>query len=79
MPDFREGIAMPFRILIPFIAIVLFAGPALAETKTVKSSKSNTSDRISKGGGGGAGAPLAKPKQKMLNPQPEPPGVAKQK
>lgn len=30
-----------------------------------------------RGGGGGAGAPLAKPKQKMLNPQPEPPGRRK--
>jgi hypothetical protein len=40
-----------------------------ARATTVKSSKSNTSDRM--GGGAGKGRPA------YLNPQPEPPGKAK--
>ena len=41
----------------------------IARATTVKSSKSNTSDRM--GGGGGKSGPA------YLNPQPEPPGKAK--
>ena len=58
---------MSYRLLT--VALVtagaVFATQAYAET-TVKSSKSNTSDRMG-GGGGGKGAV-------QLNPQPEPPG-----
>jgi len=66
------------RLLISLVALAFFAAPGLevaqaesaAKTTTVKSSKSNTSDRM--GGGGGKGAV-------ELNPQPEPPGSATKK
>jgi hypothetical protein len=45
------------------------SGDSAAGVTTVKSSKSNTSDRMG-GGGGGKGAV-------QLNPQPEPPGKTK--
>ena len=91
---------MPRRALIPILAAAIFVPaltlPADAQTKrttTVKSSKSNTSDRM--GGGGGKGqagrATTVKSSKSntsdrrggggagglFLNPQPEPPGKAK--
>ena len=51
---------------VAFAPCALVPESAQAEPVTVKSSKSNTSDRMG-GGGGGKGAV-------KLNPQPEPPG-----
>jgi hypothetical protein len=58
---------MSWRLLTVSLitAAAVFATQSYAET-TVKSSKSNSSDRMG-GGGGGKGAV-------QLNPQPEPPG-----
>ena len=46
---------MPYRAMALVAASLLFATQCYAETTTVKSSKSNTSDRMG-GGGGGKGA-----------------------
>jgi hypothetical protein len=62
-------------LLISLVALAFFATPGLdvaqaesaAKTTTVKSSKSNTSDRTAGGSGKGA---------VQLNPRPEPPGSA---
>jgi hypothetical protein len=72
---------MPFRAIAALLlgGLLAFATSinAFAET-TVKSPNKGVrfSGTQSYPGGGGAGAPLAKPKKKMLNPQPEPPGKA---
>jgi hypothetical protein len=56
---------MSRKLLVPLVALALFAGPVdaaqaegAARATTVKSSKSNTSDRM--GGGGGKGSATAR-------------------
>jgi hypothetical protein len=79
---------MSRKSLIPLIALAFFAAPVLnaanaesaAKTTTVKSSKSNTSDRMGGGGGKGKASRMGGGGGKGavgLNPQPEPPGRAK--
>jgi hypothetical protein len=61
------------------IAIALLFGVALSHQAYAETIKGESHDRKmsgtqSHGGGGGAGKTQSRPKKKMLNPQPEPPG-----
>ncbi len=70
---------MPYRAMALVAASLLFATQCYAAVK-LNTSRSNIYRASSAtsgghhGGGGGAGVTQSKPKQKMLNPQPEPPG-----
>jgi hypothetical protein len=69
----RFGIAIVTLIAIAFCATSL-GNQAYAETIKGESKDRKMSGTQPHGGGGGAGVTSAKPKKKMLNPQPEPPG-----
>jgi hypothetical protein len=80
VPTFKpKEEAMPYRAMAPVAASLLFATQCYAAVK-LNTSRSNIYRAGSAtsgghyGGGGGAGVTQSKPKQKMLNPQPEPPG-----
>jgi hypothetical protein len=71
---------MPYRAMALVAASLLFATQSYA-AKNLNTSRSNiyrAGSTISGGhhgsGGGAAGVTQSKPKPKMLNPQPEPPG-----
>jgi hypothetical protein len=80
VPTFKpKEEAMPYRAMALVAASLLFATQCYAAVK-LNTSRSNIYRAGSAtsgghhGGGGGAGVTQSKPKQKMLNPQPEPPG-----
>ena len=70
---------MQYRAMALVAAGLLFATQCYAAVK-LNTSRSNiyragsTTSGGHHGGGGGAGVTQSKPKPKMLNPQPEPPG-----
>src|SRR5262249_27855835 len=79
LPEVAKGRTAMARI---WLAIALIAGVALnvsipssAFAQVIKGESKDRKKIGTQSGGGGAGAPLNKPKKKMLNPQPEPPGV----
>ena len=82
--DRRLGIAIALLSGISFGAMAIHPRAHAETVKGESTDKKKMTGTQSSGGGGGAGAPLTKtkapivkntkPKKKMLNPQPEPPG-----
>ena len=78
-PEKGPSMIMRFGIAIVMFVAFTFCGPSLGHQANAETIKGESKDRKMSGtqphgGGGGAGVTSAKPKKKMLNPQPEPPG-----